>query len=220
VSPINALSRHTVGNQRRRVDTVSLPGATVMWPWTHLAFGYLVVSLLWRVRTRRFDGAAAVAAAVGTQFPDLVDKPLAWGFGVLPAGRSLAHSVFAAATVSAIVLYVAARCDRLDPALAFVVGYGTHLAGDALPKLPAGDFDSLTFLLWPLLPLPEYDGADAVAANLSEVVAAPASYLFASPSRLAFLAVVVAVWAADGFPGAAAVGRYFLRDPDSTLGDR
>ncbi|WP_276251033.1 metal-dependent hydrolase [Haloarcula rara] len=182
-----------------------------MWPWTHLGFGYLLVSLLWRLRARRVDGAVAVAAALGTQFPDLVDKPLAWAFGVLPAGRSLAHSVVTAAVVSAVVLYVAGRRDRADPALAFVVGYGSHLAGDALPKLPAGEFDSLTFLLWPLLPLPDYDGADPVVANFAEVAAEPVASLLTSPDRLALLVLVVALWGADGFPGVAGLGRYLTR---------
>ena len=182
-----------------------------MWPWTHLAFGYLAASLLWRLRARRLDGPAAVAATVGSQFPDLVDKPLAWAVSVLPAGRSLTHSVFTAVVVSAVVYCVAARLDRREPALAFIVGYASHLAGDALPKLPAGDFDSLTFLLWPLLPLPEYEGAEPVVANLAEVVAAPAAYLLASPVRLAFLVAVLAVWSADGFPGVAGVGRYLTR---------
>jgi len=152
-----------------------------------------------------------LAAAVGSQFPDLVDKPLAWAVSVLPAGRSLTHSVFTAVAVSAVVYCVAARLDRREPALAFIVGYASHLAGDALPKLPAGDFDSLTFLLWPLLPLPEYEGAEPVVANLAEVVAAPAAYLLASPVRLAFLVAVFAVWSADGFPGVAGVGRYLTR---------
>ena len=182
-----------------------------MLPWTHLAFGYLVVSLLWRLSSHRLDGAAAVAVVIGTQFPDLVDKPLAWGLGVLPAGRSLAHSMLTAAAVSAIVLYAAARRDRLDQALAFVVGYGTHLLGDVIPKLPAGDFESLTFLLWPVLPLPEYEGAGPVVENFAEMAASPAAYLLASPGRLAALLLLLAVWSADGFPGAVGVGRYISR---------
>ena len=63
-----------------------------MWPWDHLAFGYVWYTLA----SRGWDGrppsnAAAIALAVGTQFPDLVDKPLAWWLDVLPAGRSLGH---------------------------------------------------------------------------------------------------------------------------------
>jgi len=68
-----------------------------MWPWGHLAVGYLLWSVL--VRDRRFrppTGAETLLLAVGTQFPDAVDKPLAWSLGVLPNGRSLAHSVFLA----------------------------------------------------------------------------------------------------------------------------
>ncbi len=196
----------------RRTDHRVSKGGTLMWPWTHLAFGYLLVSLLWRLRSHRVDGAVAVATALGTQFPDLVDKPLAWGLGVLPAGRSLAHSLVTAVTVSAVVLAVGARGDRHDLALAFVVGYGSHLAGDVIPKLPIDDFDSLTFLLWPLLPLPEYEGAEPVVANVSEVLAAPTASLLSSPGRLALVALVVAVWWADGFPGVAGVGRYLAGD--------
>jgi len=187
-----------------------------MLPWTHLAGGYLVISLFWRLRGHRVDGPVAFAAAVGTLFPDLVDKPLAWGVGVLPAGRSLAHSLFTATAVSAIVLYAATRYDRHSAALAFVVGYGSHLLGDIVPKLPAGDFDSLTFLLWPLLPLPEYEGAGPVVANLAEIYTAPAAYLLASPARLAGAVVVLAVWAADGFPGVAEVGRYLVAEKHRT----
>jgi hypothetical protein len=187
-----------------------------MFPWTHLAAGYLVASLLWRLCGHRLGGAAAVAAVVGTQFPDLVDKPLAWGLAVLPAGRSLAHSVFTAAAVSAVVLYAAARRDRFGPELAFAVGYASHLAGDTLPKLPAGDFDSLTFLLWPLLPLPEYEGAGPVVAALAEVSASPVAHLLASPGRLAALVLLLAVWSADGYPGAGGVIRYLGRSAGGT----
>jgi hypothetical protein len=91
------------------------------------------------------------------------------------------------------------------------VAYWSHLLGDALPKLPGGHYDSLTFLLWPLLPLPEYEGADAVIGNLGAVVADPPTYLLASPVRLAVLGVVVLVWIADGVPGLADIGRYLSR---------
>jgi hypothetical protein len=61
-----------------------------MWPWEHLAVGYLLYSVscvLWgRYPTR--IGVAALA--FGTQFPDLVDKPLGWWLGVLPSGQSFA----------------------------------------------------------------------------------------------------------------------------------
>ena len=182
-----------------------------MWPWTHLAVGYLVVSIAWRLRGRRVDGAVAGAAVLGTQFPDLVDKPLAWYVGVLPAGRSLTHSAITAAAISAVVVTVAARLDRFEPGLAFAVAYASHLLGDALPKLPDGDYESLTFLLWPLLPLPDYGGAEQPLESLGEILAMPGAYVFASPARLAVLGIVALVWRADGCPGLAEIGRCLSR---------
>ena len=48
-----------------------------MWPWEHLAIGYLAYSLLGRLAWRRPPTVGtAITVAFGTQFPDLVDKPL------------------------------------------------------------------------------------------------------------------------------------------------
>lgn len=57
-----------------------------MWPWGHVGAGYLVYTLLRRHTGERPAGAAVLALAVGTQFPDLVDKPLGWTVGLLPGG--------------------------------------------------------------------------------------------------------------------------------------
>lgn len=179
-----------------------------MWPWMHLAFGYIAVSLSWRLGRRRVDGAAAVAVLLGTQFPDLVDKPLAWYLGVLPGGRSLAHSAIIAAAVSVVVLAAAYRWYRLPPAIAFVVAYGSHIAGDALPPLLTGDYGELRFLFWPVLPLSEYSGATPVLESLGEILASPAAYLLGSPLRAAIVAGVVVLWGVDGFPGVAGAGQY------------
>ena len=57
-----------------------------MWPWGHLAAGYPVYTAYTRLHTG--DPPAdvpALVALLGTQLPDLVDKPLA----VLPTVRSL-----------------------------------------------------------------------------------------------------------------------------------
>ena len=60
-----------------------------MLPWGHLAVGYLAYSLAVRVRSGGPPAGLAVAAlAVGTQFPDLIDKPLVSWVSVLPSGRS------------------------------------------------------------------------------------------------------------------------------------
>ena len=56
-----------------------------MWPWGHLAVAYLCYVLSIKLRG---DGEQTlltlVAVAVGSQFPDLIDKPFAWSVAILP----------------------------------------------------------------------------------------------------------------------------------------
>lgn len=48
-----------------------------MWPWEHLAISYLAYSLLGRLAWRRPRPLREPPSVTfGTQFPDLVDKPL------------------------------------------------------------------------------------------------------------------------------------------------
>ena len=123
-----------------------------MWPWEHLAFGYLLFSVIGHLRPRFDpDDRAAVALLVFTQFPDLVDKPLAWVLGVFPSGQSVAHSVFVAVPVAAAALVVGGRSGRAVGGLAVAVGYLSHLIGDlAYPVLTGGRlrFDPV---LWPVV---------------------------------------------------------------------
>ena len=57
-----------------------------MWPWGHLVFGYLLYLLVRPRAWRNGDRFAVIVLMIGTQVPDIVDKPLAWWFGVLPSG--------------------------------------------------------------------------------------------------------------------------------------
>ena len=55
----------------------AITGGSDMWTWEHLAIGYLAYSLLSQLAWRRPPTVgAAITVAFGTQFPDLVDKPL------------------------------------------------------------------------------------------------------------------------------------------------
>ena len=166
-----------------------------MLPWGHAAVGYLVYSAYSRVRNGGAPaGLAVVALAVGTQFPDLVDKPLAWTFGILPSGRSLAHSVFALAMVGGLVFWLARRRDAVPAAVAFVVGWATHLVGDAY-KLFLGEPTCVRYMIWPLAACP-YDEADRsiidffLALDLGAVL-----------PEFALAGVAGSVWLADGAPG-------------------
>jgi membrane-bound metal-dependent hydrolase YbcI (DUF457 family) len=126
-------------------------------PWGHLAVGYLCLSFAVRVRYRvPPGGAAAIAVAFGTQLPDLIDKPLAWRFGVIPSGRSLAHSLLFLAVLAAIAWALAAGSDRRLEASAFVGAYLSHVLADAFPAALAGEWAKLGLLLWPITPVYQY----------------------------------------------------------------
>ncbi|QLC35179.1 metal-dependent hydrolase (plasmid) [Halarchaeum sp. CBA1220] len=128
-----------------------------MWPWGHLALGYLCyLPYEYRARGDASSWLALVALAVGTQFPDLVDKPLAWTFGVLPSGRSLAHSVLALVVVCGAVYLLCRHAERVVPSVAFGIGYASHLVGDSVGHVLAGEYEYLVFLVWPLLGAPPY----------------------------------------------------------------
>ncbi|EMA36759.1 metal-dependent hydrolase [Halococcus hamelinensis] len=168
-----------------------------MWPWGHLAVGYLVYTGLARRRTDRPPtGEAALAAVFGTQFPDLVDKPLAWSFGVLPSGRSLAHSSLTALVVCGLVWLVARRRDRSRLAVAFAVGYATHLATDAIAPLLAGDLRDLAYLGWPLLPLPTPEPGIGFLERFATMELTAYAWF-----QFALVVLALAVWVRDGRPG-------------------
>lgn len=167
-----------------------------MWPWGHAAVGYLAYRA-WLARTGRpIDGLAVVALAVGTQAPDLVDKPLGWYTSVLPAGRSLAHSVLVATVVSAVAWSVVRRADRPVVGGAFALGYWAHLVADSYHAALTGEFGALAFLAYPFVELsPEPPGVGLL-------------YLLRRLELTPFLAfellltvVAVVLWVRDGVPG-------------------
>lgn len=123
-----------------------------MWPWEHLAFGYLVFSGYTWVRLGRPPTvAASIVLVIATQLPDLVDKPLAWSLGILPTGTTLAHSGLTAIPLIAIGLLGSRRLGWPAGGSAFAVGYLSHLLGDVGYRLLVED-EPIAFLLWPLVP--------------------------------------------------------------------
>jgi hypothetical protein len=176
--------------------------------------GYLLYSTVFRLRRGRSPtGAEAAVLAVGTQFPDLVDKPLSWSLGLLPAGRSLAHSLLAVAAVSVVVRFATRRFDRPTLSFAFSLGYLTHPLVDGFKPLLAGDFQYVAYLFWPLFGyrLPHYTGFRIVIFEPLEPL------LGLEPTDLnmtlyfavqaALFAAAFAVWLVDGAPFPALPGR-------------
>mgnify|MGYP000232775844 CR=1 FL=1 len=167
-----------------------------MWPWGHAAVGYLAYSLGYRASDRRLTGAAVIALGVGTQFPDLIDKPLGWTFGVLPGGRTLAHSLLTVAVVAVVLgaLTRRVRCEGI--AVAFLVGYLSHTLSDGLYALLEGNYADLSYLLWPVLPAPEPEIGRSFLAHFAGLSVDP---YFAF--EITLLVLATALWNADGRPG-------------------
>lgn len=168
-----------------------------MWPWGHAAVGYLLYSLYsHRTYSQSPTSMAAILVGFGTQFPDLIDKPLAWSAAVLPTGRSLAHSLITASLVIVLVLIVGRQYNRSGYAVAFGIGYLSHLAADGLHPFIEGDFASLTYLTWPLLPLPVYDTDKSFLAHFLAF-----EFKLFTIFEFGLVALALIVWWYDDIPG-------------------
>jgi hypothetical protein len=181
-----------------------------MWPWGHLAFGYFLYSGYTRLSSvREFDGYTVLLIVFGTQFPDIVDKPLAWTFHVLPSGRSLAHSVFAAVFVSTLIAMYCRKRGRSDLGIAFAVGYFSHLVGDGLRALLSGEYAYLSYLGWPILPPPPFEDEGGFLTQLQSIEFTPAFIL----QFVVFGAILYVVWIEDGAPGRKEIRRFLENLP-------
>lgn len=172
-----------------------------MWPWGHVAVGYLLYSLGLRQRNQLPRSPEVFLLGFGTLFPDLVDKPLAWTLGVLESGRSLGHSVVVAAVVIGVLyLVVAPRVGRA-PVTAFAVGYLSHpLADFPYAEVAAGELEFTTYLVWPLLSPPPYETEPSFLAHLVAYEFGPFEAV-----QLGLFAAAVYLWSRDGTPGLGAV---------------
>lgn len=181
-----------------------------MMPWTHAVVAYIAFSTGSHVFSRTAPTTReTVFVAVGALLPDLIDKPLAWQFGLLGGGRSLGHSIFTAVPLSVAAALVAARRGRPRLGLAFAGGYLLHLPGDIVPGyLTTGELE-LGTLLWPLTDGGGAQGESFVGEVMRNVVPYVESITGAILSgdlsgRLALFlsvwALAVALWVYDGMP--------------------
>jgi len=184
-----------------------------MWPWGHLAFGYVLYSLGVRARFRRAPEAwNALALGLGTQFPDLVDKPFAWWIPILPGGRTLGHSLVFAVPLVAVLALFAHRYGGIPEVVAFGFGYATHLVGDIVEPLLYGSAYELSFLLWPLTPTVVYESEPSVVWHLQAISLTPVFLV-----ELALGVLVGLLWL---FDLRAMFARRSVGDPDRSRSDR
>ena len=140
-----------------------------MWPWGHAAIGYLAYLGWTLLRHRDWPSRTGVLTVlVATQIPDLIDKPLAWTFHVLPSGRSLGHSLLFAVPLLLVGTLSLERLDRAELRTPVVIGYLSAILTDVPGAAYRGHVHDATFLLWPILPSPEYDIEPTFAAHLAQ----------------------------------------------------
>jgi len=178
-----------------------------MWPWEHLAVGYLAYSLYCRLRADGPPGGRPVVAlAVGSQFPDLVDKPLSWSLGLLASGHSLGHSVFVAVPVAALAVLAGGALGRRRAGEGFAVGYLVHLPSDVFYPLIRGGRPNADAVLWPLTSAPASEANAGLFETFRRLFGRYASELLAADLtaylalELGLLVGVVALWIYDGMP--------------------
>ena len=122
-----------------------------MFPIEHAVVGLVPVLAYALIRDRRLPSLRLLGIGlVGSQFPDLIDKPLAHQFHLLPSGRVFVHSLPIAIPVICLVGWYAWRTDRPRVGGVFAFTYLSHVAADNyralwLPKPTLSDE-----LLWPL----------------------------------------------------------------------
>jgi len=136
-------------------------------PLGHAAIAYLCYVGYAAVSTHRLPARLALLSLfLGSQLPDVIDKPLAY-WNVLTYGRSLAHSVFSLLLISALVWWAAQRLQgrwnettwqdriRLTAPAGIAIGYGSHLLGDVYRVVLTGQYADARFLFYPLYMMPE-----------------------------------------------------------------
>jgi|APHM01.1.fsa_nt_gi Predicted membrane-bound metal-dependent hydrolase (DUF457). len=167
-----------------------------MWPWAHAGVGYLAYSLGWTQGRRHPSGISVLVLGVATQFPDLIDKPFAWTVPLLPGGRSLAHSLLVAVPLVACVLVYARYRERAELGAVFGIGYLSHLFADVLETVVTDTIANTTFLLWPVLPLPETATAESFLTVLATLQPTPWNGF-----ELVLTGLGAVLWVNDGLPG-------------------
>jgi hypothetical protein len=182
-----------------------------MWPWDHLALGYLLYTPL--RMTRGWgppDGATAATLALGTQLPDFLDKPLAWHAGVLPSGLSVGHSLGFVAAVT--VLAFAARPGRPVLPVTLAVGLVSRLLGDMLFAALLGSPRTYEFVLWPFVPAAP-EPPVGLFASVMDAWSRLRAFLATATGRAYLVADAAMLWAAvvcwirDGMPGTGVLRR-------------
>ena len=168
-----------------------------MFPVGHISVGYLLYAGWCRGRLEAVPAPGPTrTVVVCSLLPDLVDKPLAWGLGILPTGRSLAHSLLVLVPLCLAVVLITRRRGYGEYGVAVALGTLSHPVVDALPVLWTAE-TRVGFLLWPYWSVEPYESAAPTLADLvTAAIGSPTVLL-----ELFLFVVAVAVWTRQGRPG-------------------
>jgi uncharacterized membrane protein YjgN (DUF898 family) len=178
-----------------------------MWPWEHVVIGYVAYSILSHVhRGRSPDGREAVLVAFAALLPDLVDKPLAWGLGVIGSGYGPAHSLFVAGPFVVALASWWSTVSSPWQGVAFATGYLLHLPGDVFYAYVTSGSVVPSIVLWPVATT---GGVGIRDGFLRQTVARLVEFgvgVFAGDVstytwlQLGLLVLAVLLWVCDGAP--------------------
>lgn len=143
-------------------------------PHVHFLIALVPVVAYMILRHRRLPSIELIAVTfVGSQFPDIVDKPLALQLNLIPTGRVFMHSLPFAVPIWIVVLWYSWKTDRIRGGVAFVYAYASHLVADNYRTLTAGHVPN--DLLWPFRPAiprpptPHWAGPNEITLHLFTV---------------------------------------------------
>lgn len=172
---------------------------------------YSAYSRAWLLRAP--SDRAALVVPVAAVLPDVIDKPLAWQFAVLPAGRSLAHSLLFALPLVAVVALVARHLGATDAGLAFAVAYLSHLPADSFyAAITTGVTVDLGYMVWPIGTVDPVHTSGflarlhEIAVEFSAFVAGPEGWRFVAVQAV-LVSLTLGLWVVDGAPGLTPIRR-------------
>lgn len=182
-----------------------------MWPWEHVLFAYVLYSIASHLLLRRPpDGPTTLAVVFASIAPDLIDKPLAWEFGVFQSGYALGHSVFFAVPLSIIAVILARQTGHGPVGYGFAVGYLSHLLGDVIPIYAQEGELSVDPIIWPLGEQSTTDHGQGFLDRFMElfvpyVTDFQGGLLASDPAlytlfQLSIALLAVGLWIVDGMP--------------------
>jgi hypothetical protein len=137
-------------------------------------------------------------------FPDLLDKPLEWAFGLFPS-ISIGHSILVAIPLGTLVIAVTHFLGRADVGGGFVCSYFFHIPCDLLYPLLLGLPVHPRVFLWPLYSGPvvaETGTVSNVLLYLTEFrsfLSTPRGTMYLA-FEVILLSTAALLWIDDGMP--------------------